>query len=79
MDQKLFESEITCIDIAPISEGRSRSRYAVIGCADKTVKVLCLDQEACLSKISVQALPTEVSAVCLVEMNSAMQGEGESK
>lgn len=37
---------------------------------DATVKVLSLDPESCLSRISVQALPTTPSSVCLIEMKN---------
>lgn len=67
---KIIDSEITCLDVGPIQEGRQRSRFLALGCDDKTVKVLSLDPESCLSRISVQALPTEASDVCLIEMKN---------
>ena len=53
VETRLNDSEVLCLDIGPIPEGRQRSRFLAVGCHDKTVKVLSLDPETCLSKISV--------------------------
>jgi splicing factor 3B subunit 3 len=67
---KIMDTEITCLDVGPIQEGRQRSRYLAVGCEDTTVKVLSLDPENCLSRVSVQALPALPSSVCLIEMKN---------
>ena len=60
------ESEIACLDIGEVPEGRQRCRFLAVGYADKTVKIMSLDPESCLSRISMQALPKEPESVSLV-------------
>lgn len=72
---KIMDAEISCIDVGPIQEGRQRSRFLAVGCKGATedssiLKILSLDPESCLSRISVQALPTFPSSVCLIEMKN---------
>ncbi len=76
VDKKLSENDTVCLAIGPIPEGRQRSRFLAVGETDKTVKILSLDPEACLSRISMQALPGALQSVCLVEMrNSTYRSE----
>lgn len=58
------------IDINAIPEGRTRSKFLVVGCSDNSVRILSLDIEQCLSKISMQILPTAPESVKLVEMGN---------
>ena len=66
---KIMESEVTCLDVGPIQEGRQRSRFLAVGW-DDIILILSLDPESCLSRISVQALPTAPSSVWLIEMKN---------
>ncbi len=75
IDKKISENETVCLAIGPIPEGRQRSRFLAVGENDKTVKILSLDPEACLSRISMQALPGLVQSVCLVEMKDTTRTE----
>jgi len=70
VEKKVLESEIICLDIGSIPEGRQRCKFLAVGCADSTVKLLSLDLETCLSRISTQALPSTPENVSLLEMNS---------
>jgi splicing factor 3B subunit 3 len=58
------------MDIGEVQDGRSRSRFLAIGCEDQTMKLLSLDPDSCLERISVQALPKCASAVFLIEMKN---------
>ena len=75
VDKKLSESEIVCLAIGSIPEGRQRSRFLAIGEKDKTVKILSLDPEACLTRMSMQALPGDVQSICLIEMQDTNLSE----
>jgi splicing factor 3B subunit 3 len=68
MSYKFMDQEISCIDCGEIEESRSRSRFLAVGTEDKTVKLLSLDPDSCLERISVQALPDKPSSVCLISM-----------
>ena len=45
---QFFETEICCLDIGHVPEGRQRCKFLVIGQQDKTVRVLSLEPESCL-------------------------------
>lgn len=68
IEKKVLDSEILSIDIGPIPEGRPRCKFLVVGCADGSVRILSLDIEQCLSKISMQMLPSAPESVSLLEM-----------
>ena len=69
VEKREMEQEVMCMDIAAVPEGRSRSRFLAVGCFDNTVRVLSLDPEGCLGRLSTQALPSsQPKSVCLVEM-----------
>jgi len=48
-----MDSSILCIDCSEIEDERSRARFLAVGCEDKTVKLLSLDPDSCLERISV--------------------------
>ena len=69
VEKREMEQEVICMDIAAVPEGRSRSRFLAVGCFDNTVRILSLDPEGCLTRLSTQALPSsQPRSVCLVEM-----------
>ena len=61
-------SEIRCLSIGAIPEGRLRSRFLAIGCADATVRTLSLYPENVLEPLSMQALNAIASSLHIVEM-----------
>ncbi|CDW71789.1 splicing factor 3b subunit 3 [Stylonychia lemnae] len=66
IESRFFDSEIACIDIAEVPEGRQRCRFLAVGFVDKTVKIMSLDPESCLQRISMQALPALPESVALI-------------
>lgn len=56
--QKLFKQSVCCLHIAPVPEGRVRFKFLLAGFGDSTVRVLSLEPETCLERVSVQALPS---------------------
>jgi len=75
IESRFFDSEVACIDIADVPEGRQRCRFLAVGYVDKTVKIMSLDPESCLQRISMQALPALPESVALVNFrrDEAMQ------
>jgi splicing factor 3B subunit 3 len=57
VESRFYDSEVSCLDIGEVPEGRQRCRFLGAGFADKSVKIYSLDPESCLSRISMQALP----------------------
>lgn len=54
MEKLTLESEVVCMDIAGIPEGRQRSKFLAVGLADHSVKVFSLEHESCLTRLSAQ-------------------------
>lgn len=70
IEKKEMEQEVICIDLPAVPEGRMRTRFLAVGCYDNTVKVLSLDPENCLGRLSTQALPgCQPESVCLLELS----------
>jgi splicing factor 3B subunit 3 len=63
---KFFDTEIKCIDIAEVAEGRKRAKFLAVGFADSTFKILSLEPESCLQKISVQVLENPPESICFM-------------
>lgn len=70
VEKKVLDSDIISLDIAPIPEGRQRSKFLAVGCSDNYVRILSVDNEQNLSKISMQMLPAAPESVSLVEMGN---------
>jgi splicing factor 3B subunit 3 len=60
------------MDIGEIPEGRKRCKFLVVGFADSsgTVRILSLEPETCLQRISTQALPSVAHTVCLMTLGA---------
>jgi len=66
LESRFFDQEVACLDIGEVPEGRQRCRFLAVAYLDKTVKIMSLDPESCLSRISVQALPALPESVSIV-------------
>ncbi|KAI8373001.1 CPSF A subunit region-domain-containing protein [Radiomyces spectabilis] len=67
-ERKQMSSNITCLAIGDVPEGRQRSRHLAVGCDDQTVRILSLDPDSCLESISMQAVQGVASSLCIAEM-----------
>lgn len=70
--QKIFKQAIQSLDLAPVPEGRQRFKFLIVGFADSTVRVLSLEPESCLERVSMQALPANPTAVAIIEFNNTL-------
>jgi len=64
--KQFYEVDVRCIDIGEVPEGRQRCKFLVVGFQDSTVRVLSLEPESCLQRISTQALPSIANSVSLM-------------
>jgi splicing factor 3B subunit 3 len=63
-----LQTEIMCIGLGNVIEGRSRTRFMAIGCAaDKTVRVLSVNPEDCMTVVSRLACVSEPESVIIDE------------
>lgn len=67
-ERKQMASNVTCLAIGEVPEGRQRSRHLAVGCDDQTVRILSLDPDTCLESISMQAVQGVPSSLCIIEM-----------
>ncbi|KAI9278854.1 CPSF A subunit region-domain-containing protein [Phascolomyces articulosus] len=67
-ERKQMASNITCLSLGDVPEGRQRSRHLAVGCDDQTVRILSLDPDSCLESISMQAMQGVPSSLCIIEM-----------
>jgi splicing factor 3B subunit 3 len=70
--QQIFKQPISCLALAPVPAGRLRFKFLIAGFGDSTVRVLSLEPETCLDRVSIQALPSAPSAVLLSEINDLL-------
>ena len=69
---QFYEVEVRCMDIGEVPEGRKRCKFLVVGFADSTgtLRILSLEPETCLQRISTQALPSVAHSVTLMALGS---------
>ncbi|KAJ6491555.1 mono-functional DNA-alkylating methyl methanesulfonate N-term-domain-containing protein [Mycena vulgaris] len=66
-DRKAMGSAILALGIGEVSEGRQRYQYLSVGCEDQTVRIFSLDPDSTLENISLQALTSPPSSICMIE------------
>ena len=64
-ERKEMTANVTCLTLGPIPEGRQRSRFLAVGCADNTVRVISLDPDSCLQALSMQALTSTAESLAI--------------
>lgn len=72
-DHREMSGTITCIGLAPISEGRVRAQFVAVG-GDTTVRILSLDSASCLQVLGMQALSAPAESICMIEMKDPTSG-----
>ncbi|VDN50378.1 unnamed protein product [Dracunculus medinensis] len=74
-ERRELPADVLCMSLSEIPEGELRSRFLTVGLADKTVRIISLDPQDCLSPLSMQALPYEPESIIVLEVFGA---EGQS-
>lgn len=64
-EKKDTSSEISCMDVAPIPEGKLRTRFLAVGSIDSTVRIMSLDPGECLHGLALQVGSNKLSWVAL--------------
>ncbi|KAI5479642.1 splicing factor 3B subunit 3 [Pseudohyphozyma bogoriensis] len=70
-ERKEMGVEVLTMSIAEVPEGRQRTPYLAVGCADSTVRVISLDPDNTLETLSLQALTAPPSAIVVAEILDA--------
>ncbi|KAJ0975377.1 hypothetical protein J5N97_017342 [Dioscorea zingiberensis] len=67
--------DVACLDIAPVPEGRQRSRFLAVGSYDNTIRILSLDPDDCMQILSVQSVSSPPESLLLLEVQASIGGE----
>lgn len=50
-ERRELPADVLCMSLSEIPEGELRSRFLTVGLADKTVRIISLDPQDCLSPL----------------------------
>lgn len=70
-----MSGDIACLDIAPVPEGRQRSRFLAVGSYDNTIRILSLDPDDCMQILSVQSVSSTPESLLFLEVQASVGGE----
>ncbi|KAK9127165.1 hypothetical protein Syun_015962 [Stephania yunnanensis] len=70
-----MSGDVACLDIAPVPEGRQRSRFLAVGSYDNTIRILSLDPDDCMQILSVQSVSSPPESLLLLEVQASVGGE----
>ncbi|KAL6056108.1 Splicing factor 3B subunit 3 [Balamuthia mandrillaris] len=76
VSRKDIGRDISCLDVAPIPEGRQRARFLAVGDYDNTVRILSLDPEDCFNSLGIQAVAAQPESLAIVEMHQQGSATG---
>lgn len=75
VEKREMPGDVACLDIAPVPEGRQRSRFLAVGSYDSTIRILSLDPDDCMQILSVQAVSSPPESLLLLEVQASVGGE----
>ncbi|KAL0313865.1 UNVERIFIED_CONTAM: Spliceosome-associated protein A [Sesamum angustifolium] len=70
-----MSGDIACLDIAPVPEGRQRSRFLAVGSYDNTIRILSLDPDDCMQVLSLQSVSSPPESLLFLEVQASVGGE----
>lgn len=70
-----MSGDVACLDIAPVPEGRQRSRFLAVGSYDNTIRILSLDPDDCMQILSVQSVSSIPESLLFLEVQASIGGE----
>lgn len=69
MDKKAFNFDITCINIGPVPQNREKCKFLAVGGSDKFVRIMSLEIQQCLVKLSMQEQSSIPNSVLFILEN----------
>ncbi|KAL0368761.1 UNVERIFIED_CONTAM: Spliceosome-associated protein A [Sesamum calycinum] len=70
-----MSGDVACLDIAPVPEGRQRSRFLAVGSYDNTIRILSLDPDDCMQILSLQSVSSPPESLLFLEVQASSGGE----
>ncbi|KAJ7287318.1 CPSF A subunit region-domain-containing protein [Mycena rebaudengoi] len=68
-DRRAMGSAVLALSMGEVAQGRQRYPYLGVGCEDQTIRIFSLDPESTLESISLQALTSPPSSICILEID----------
>ncbi|PQM39832.1 splicing factor 3B subunit 3-like [Prunus yedoensis var. nudiflora] len=75
VEKQEMSGDVACLDIAPVPEGRQRSRFLAVGSYDNTIRILSLDPDDCMQILSVQSVSSIPESLLFLEVQASIGGE----
>ena len=72
---KFFDSDVRCLDVGEVPEGRQRCKFLVVAFQDNSVKVLSLEPESCFTRVVVKMLPSVADSISLMTLGGGLDSE----
>ncbi|CAN1257725.1 Spliceosome-associated protein 130 B [Linum perenne] len=69
-----MSGDVACLDIAPVPEGRQRSRFLAVGSYDNIIRILSLDPDDCMQILSVQSVSSTPESLLFLEVQASIGG-----
>lgn len=70
-----MSGDVACLDIAPVPEGRQRSRFLAVGSYDNCIRILSLDPDDCMQVLSLQSVSSPPESLIFLEVQASVGGE----
>ncbi|KAG5533303.1 hypothetical protein RHGRI_027481 [Rhododendron griersonianum] len=70
-----MSGDVACLDIAPVPEGRQRSRFLAVGSYDNCIRILSLDPDDCMQVLSLQSVSSPPESLLFLEVQASVGGE----
>ncbi|KAF3322313.1 splicing factor 3B subunit 3-like protein [Carex littledalei] len=74
-DKHEMPGDVACLAIAPVPEGRRRSRFLAVGSYDNTIRILSLDPDDGMQVLSVQSVSSPPESLLFLEVKASTGGE----
>jgi splicing factor 3B subunit 3 len=75
VEKQDMSGDVACLALAPVPEGRQRSRFLAVGSYDNTIRILSLDPDDCLQPLSVQSVSSAPESLLFLEVQASVGGE----
>ncbi|KAJ3669496.1 hypothetical protein LUZ60_011446 [Juncus effusus] len=74
-DKHEMPGDVACLAIAPVPEGRQRSRFLAVGSYDNTIRILSLDPDDGMQILSVQSVSSPPESLLFLQVQASIGGE----
>lgn len=68
-ERKQMDGNVTALSIGSVPEGRQRNSYLAVACDDSQVRILSLDPDSTLERLSLQAVTAPATSLSMMSMD----------